>query len=702
MSVSSIKNTPLSRFRNIGIIAHIDAGKTTTSERILFYTGITHKIGEVHEGQATMDWMDQERERGITITAAATTCFWKDHRINIIDTPGHVDFTIEVERSLRVLDGAVGVFDAVSGVEPQSETVWRQANKYHVPRIAFVNKMDRVGADFDECVKQIKEKLGSRPLKIALPIGVSETFKGIVNLLTMEAHIWNPSDSSQGVDYQVEKIPENLLEEAEEARQEIIETAAEFDDELMSDYLEGKSIDPSRVIPALRKGTIAEQIVPVLCGAAFKNKGVQTLLDSIVNFLPSPLDVPSAQGFDPAKPEKQITRKSEVTEPFSAYVFKIQNDPFVGSLTYLRVYSGKIESGETVLNVAKGKRERIGRLLQMHANKREDVQSAQVGEIVAVVGMKLSQTGDTLCADKSPIQFENMIFPDPVIAVAIEPKTKADQEKLTTALSRMVAEDPTFRVNINEDTGQTIISGMGELHLEIIVDRLKREQKVDVNVGKPQVAYKETIAQASRGEHRIQRSMAGKNQFGHVIVEINPLARSEASRVVNKLAAKTLPRDLEEATLKALRDSLNMGLLVGYPLVNLEIKLVGTTYNEMEASDVAYQMAAAMAVKEALEKGHPQLLEPMMKVQVNVPEESTGDVIGDLSNRRGRILNMDPRPGAWQAINAEVPLATMFGYSTHLRSRTQGRGSYTMEFDRYDQMPPNVEKEVLQRLTGLS
>lgn len=699
--MSPPKDTPLNRYRCIGIIAHIDAGKTTTTERILYYTGITHKIGEVHEGEATMDWMEQERERGITITAAATTCFWREHRINIIDTPGHVDFTIEVERSLRVLDGAVGVFDAVSGVEPQSETVWRQANKYHVPRIAFVNKMDRVGANFDECVKQIKIKLGSRPVKLTIPIGTSETFQGIVDLLKMESILWDPKDTSLGANFERKAIPDQLRAEAEAARQELVETAAEFDDDLMNAYLEGKETPLAQIVAALRAGTISGKIVPVLCGSAFKNRGVQFLLDCIVDFLPSPLDVPPPQGFDPQDPDKIISRKSDIKEPFSGYVFKIQNDPYVGSLTYIRVYSGKFETGENILNVVKGKRERVGRLLLMHANKREDVQSAKAGDIVAAVGMRLSQTGDTLSSEKAPIQYEKLTFPDPVISIAIEPKTKADQEKLAVALARMVQEDPTFRVTQNEDTGQTLIEGMGELHLEIIVDRLKREQKVDANVGKPQVAYKETISHNSRGEHKVQRQMAGKSQFGHVVVELVPLRRGAANVVTNALPPKFFSREVEDAVLRALKDSFNMGSLVGYPLVNLEIKLVGGSFNEQEASEVAYQMAASMAVKEALEKGQPLLLEPVMKVQVNVPEENTGDVIGDLSNRRGRILNMEPRPGNWQSINAEVPLATMFGYSTHLRSRTQGRGSFTMEFERYDQMAPNVEKEVLQKLTGL-
>jgi elongation factor G len=696
------KKIPLSKFRNIGIIAHIDAGKTTTTERILYYTGITHKIGEVHEGQATMDWMEQERERGITITSAATTCYWHDHRINIIDTPGHVDFTIEVERSLRVLDGAVGVFDAVSGVEPQSETVWRQADRYHVPRIAFINKMDRIGADFYGAVQQIKDKLGARAVKIAIPIGASEDFVGIVDLIRMQALVWDPKDTSLGAKFEIQAIPEECAEAARKAREELMDAASEFSDEIMTQYLEGQDVSANEITAALRKGTIERKIFPVLCGAAFKNRGVQFLLDSIVDFLPSPLDVPPMRGFLPDKPDKEVVRKADPAEPFSALAFKIQSDSYVGTLTYLRVYSGRVETGENVLNAAKSKRERVGRLLRMHANKREDVPSASAGEIVAAVGLRFTQTGDTLCADKHPVQFENMTFPDPVISVAIEPKTKADQEKLSSALEKMAIEDPSFRVIQNEETGQMLIWGMGELHLDIVVDRLFREYKVSANVGKPQVAYKETIRQTARGEGKCMRQMAGRAQFGHVILEVAPAARGSGSKVLMALPPKLLPREIEVAIERTLKESLASGALVGFPLVDVEVKATGATYNELESNDMAYQVAASMAFKEALDGARPVLLEPVMRVQVLVPEENTGDVITDLSTRRGKIISMDPRPGQWQAINSEAPMATMFGYSTSLRSKTQGRGTFSMEFDRYDSMPEAVEKEVLQRLTGLS
>ena len=697
----SPKATPLERFRNIGIIAHIDAGKTTTTERILYYTGINHKIGEVHEGQATMDWMEQERERGITITSAATTCYWRDCRINIIDTPGHVDFTIEVERSLRVLDGACGVFDAVSGVEPQSETVWRQANKYHVPRIAFINKMDRIGADFYGTIDQMKSKLNARPVKIAIPVGAAETFRGLIDIVTMEAHIWDSKDTSLGAKFSREKIPADLVEAANKARDELIDAASEFSDDIMNKYLEGKDISPQEIRAALRKGTVSLKITPVLCGASFKNRGVQALLDAVVDYLPSPLDVPPTQGFDPKNPDKHLSRKADSKESFSSYAFKIMSDSYVGTLTFLRVYSGTLNTGDNVLNVAKEKRERIGRLLQMHANKREDVQSASAGEIVAAVGLRFTQTGDTLCADKDPIQYEKLDFPDPVISIAIEPKTKGDQEKLTGALAKLALEDPSFRVQQNEDTGQTLISGMGELHLEIIVDRLFREHKVDANVGKPQVAYKEAIARSASGEGKCIRQVAGKAQYGHVVIDVVPLSRGSVPKVVNQLPAKMLPKEIEVAIERTLKQGLNAGTLVGFPMIDLEIRMTGGSYNEAESNEIAYQVAASMALKDAVEKAKAILLEPLMKVQVLVPEENTGDVIQDLSIRRGKILSMEPRPGGWQAINCESPMATMFGYSTHLRSRTQGRGTFTLEFDRYEQMPDNVGKEVLQRLTGL-
>ncbi len=702
MAAIDIKKIPLARFRNIGIIAHIDAGKTTTTERILFYTGINHKIGEVDSGMATMDWMDQERERGITITSAATTCVWDDHRINIIDTPGHVDFTVEVERSLRVLDGAVGVFCAVSGVEPQSETVWRQADRYHVPRICYVNKMDRSGADFLNVVKEIREKLGARPLPVALPIGAEENFAGLINLISMKAWIWEKSDATQGEKYSIVDIPDEYLERAQEARRELVESAAEMSDELMNKYLEDKPLSDAEIISALRKGCIALKFVPLLCGSSFKNKGVQLLLDSIVRFLPSPSDIPPVKGFDPKKPDKELSRKADVTEPFAALAFKIMNDPYVGHLTYLRIYSGQVESNENVLNVVKDKRERVGRLLQMHANKREDLKSASVGEIVAAVGFRFTTTGDTLCSEKAPIQFEKIIFPEPVISIAIEPKTRADQDKLGGALQKLAWEDPSFRTSTNEDTGQMLIAGMGELHLEIIVDRLLREHKVDANVGKPQVAYKESIAQAAQATGHCERVLGGKNQFAHLKIDIRPLARNSGSKVINKIPAKSIPREFEQAIEKSLLQGVQTGPIVGFPMVDIEISMTHAQSHETDSSDIAFQFAASQALKEALDKAKPFLLEPVMKVQVSVPDDNVGDVISDINGRRGRILEMLPRPGKWQAVNAEVPLAAMFGYSTNLRSRTQGRGTYSMEFDRYDSMPPSVEKEVLARLTGLS
>ena len=697
----SAKKVPLSQFRNIGIIAHIDAGKTTVTERILFYTGTTHKIGEVHDGTTIMDWMAQERERGITITSAATTCYWREHRINIIDTPGHVDFTIEVERSLRVLDGACGVFSAVEGVEPQSETVWRQANKYHVPRIAFVNKMDRVGADFDGVIKQIRERLGANPIPIVMPIGEEENFRGMVDLLRMEAVTWDQNDVSLGASFTRGPVPAELQEQCDLARTELIEAAAEFSDELMNKYLEGGDVSEKEIIAALRKGTIALKIVPVLCGSAFKNRGVQALLDAVVNFLPSPMDVPPMEGFDPDKPDKVLTRKADVKEPFSALAFKLMNDGFVGNLTFIRIYSGELLLNDTVLNVVKDKRERIGRILLMHANKREDLQSASAGEIVAVQGLRLTTTGDTLCADKHRIQFEKMDFPEPVISIAIEPKTKADQPKLGQSLERLALEDPSLKVSVNEETSQMIIAGMGELHLEIIVDRLLREFKVDANVGKPQVAFKECITGSSRGEGRVQRQVGGKGQYGHVVLEVSPAGRGKGNSIVNNLPEKLLPREIMQALEQSLKESLQTGVLAGFPLTDAAVIIKDSSFMEGESNDIAYRVAAAMALREALEKATPRLLEPVMKAQVVCPTEGVGEVVGDLGTRRGRVLSMDARPGNWQAITAEVPLSTMFGYSTAIRSKTQGRGTFTLEFDRNDLMPENVEKAVLKRITGL-
>ncbi|MBS1985286.1 MAG: elongation factor G [Bdellovibrionales bacterium] len=694
------KKVPLQKFRNIGIIAHIDAGKTTVTERILYYTGTSHKIGEVHDGNTVMDWMEQERERGITITSAAITCFWKDYRINIIDTPGHVDFTIEVERSLLVLDGACGVFSAVEGVEPQSETVWRQANKYHVPRIAFVNKMDRVGADFDAVVAQIRERLEANPVKITLPIGKEDSFSGLIDLVKMEALIWDASDTSLGAKFERKPIPEDLKPDAEAARTELIETVAEFDDQLMNKYLEGGEVTNAEIVQALRKGTIALKAVPVLCGSAFKNRGVQPLLDAVVDYLPSPVDLPPMQGFDPKKTDKVIQRKADPSEPFSALAFKIMNDGFVGNLTFVRVYSGELSVNDSVLNVVKDKRERVGRILLMHANKREDVSSAVAGEIVALPGLRFTMTGDTLCADKHPIQFEKMDFPEPVISIAVEPKTKADQPKLVQSLERLSWEDPSLRVTVNEETGQMLISGMGELHLEIIVDRLLREFKLDVNVGNPQVAFKETIFRESQGEGKVARQVGGKGQYGHVILSVAP-AKGQSSSVENLLDPKALPREFMVAIEQSIKESLQSGVLAGFPLVDVKVLIKGTSFQENESNEIAYRIAAGLALREALEKASPKLLEPVMKAQIVVPPDHVGDVVGDLGTRRGKVQALDARGANWQVISAEVPLSTMFGYSTALRSKTHGRGTFTLEFERYESMPDVVEKAVLKRLTGL-
>lgn len=697
-----IKSPSLDRFRNIGIVAHIDAGKTTTTERILYYTGVNYKIGEVHDGAATMDWMEQERERGITITSAATTCFWKDHRINIIDTPGHVDFTVEVERSLRILDGAVCVFCAVSGVEPQSETVWRQADRYHVPRIAFVNKMDRMGADFDSVVDEIKNKLGAYPVPLHLPIGSEENYEGFVDLISMKAIKWSAQDTSLGAQFLIENIPEELSEKAQKARQFLIESAAENDDSVLDKFLNGEELDTNEIVKALRKGVLASKIVLVLCGSAFKNRGVQHLLDAVTLFLPSPLDVSTPIGFDPSKPDKEITRKPSIEENFSALAFKIMHDPFVGTLTFLRIYSGVLESNKNVLNVENEKRERIGRLLRMHANKREDVTRAEAGEIVAAVGLRFTRTGDTLSDEKHPIQYEKMNFPDPVISISIEAKSKADEEKLKQSLDKMTLEDPTFRVNYNEETGQNIISGMGELHLEIVVDRLLREHKVNANVGKPQVAYKETISKSSTAIGKCDRIIQGKQLFAKVHVRLEPLNSNEENKVESEVKKESLSLEHQKSVMRTLKEMLGAGAIAGFPLTSTKITFSNVELNDGDVNELALQFAAAQAFQEALNEASPVLLEPMMNLKVNVPDVSTGDVISDLNTRRGRVLSMDPRPGNWQAIAAEVPLSTMFGYSTDLRSKTQGRGNFSMELDRYDRMPPNVEKVLVQRLTGLS
>ena len=697
--MSKDKKIPLQDFRNIGIIAHIDAGKTTTSERILYYTGVNHKIGEVHDGAATMDWMVQDQERGITITSAATTCYWNDHRINIIDTPGHVDFTIEVERSLRVLDGAVGVFCAVGGVQPQSETVWRQANRYKVPRIAFINKMDRVGASFVKVLREMREKLEARPVLLTLPIGAEEDFRGFVDLIEQRAIVWSGSDD--GTKFDVVPVPEELKEETEMFRSELIEVAAEFDDSLMEKYLEGKEISASEIRAALRKGTIGIKIFPVLCGSAFKNKGVQFLLDSVVEYLPSPLDVPEVEGFDVEKHEKKIHRKASEDEPFSALVFKIMHDPFVGTLAFTRIYSGKVDANETVLNATKDKRERIGRILRMHADKREELKVAHVGEIVAFAGLRSVSTGDTLCSQKEPLLLEKIQVPEPVIGIAIEPKTKADEEKLTSSLEKLALEDPSFRVKVDGETGQTVIYGMGELHLEIIVDRLVREHKVQVNVGKPQVSYRETATREARVEGRCERNLGGKSQFGQVWVRVLPLERGKGIETEVLIDKKAIPDEIYRGIEKALRESAATGPLAGFNLIDVKLTVESAEYRQEDANVLAYQIAVGMGVNQALEAAACTLLEPIMSLQIETTEDSTGSVISDLNTRRGQVLGMDPGSGGMTKINAEAPLATLFGYSTALRSMTQGRGTFTMEFDRYDRLAANVEKEVLRRLTGL-
>ncbi|NCN42044.1 elongation factor G, partial [bacterium] len=646
------KKISLSHFRNIGIVAHIDAGKTTTTERILFYTGVNYKMGEVHDGAATMDWMEQEQERGITITSAATTCFWKDHRINIIDTPGHVDFTVEVERSLRVLDGAVCVFCAVSGVEPQSETVWRQADRYKVPRIAFVNKMDRMGADFRSVVGEIREKLGAKPLVMQLPIGAEEDFKGLIDLVQMKAFVLASDDASQGVDFQEIEIPEDMLDEAQQAQSEMMELAAEADDVLIEKYLGGESLSSEEIIAGVRKATIANLVVPVFCGSAFKNRGVQQLLDAVLAFLPSPLDVPPAKGFDPAKEEKVLTRKADNDEPVSVYAFKIANDPFVGTLTFMRVYSGVLESNKTLMNVVKGKRERMGRLLRLHANKREDVSKAEAGEIVAAVGLRFTTTGDTLSDEKHPIQYEALNFPDPVISIAIEAKSKADEGKLSQALDKLALEDPTFKVKYNEETGQNLISGMGELHLEIIVDRLLREHKVNANVGKPQVAYKETISSTVEASGACDRLVQGKHMVGGAKVRVEMLPASSGTDVITEVPKQKLAQEYQNVLLRTLREMLGAGPIAGFPMTDVKIHLLDVSFPEGEMNELALQFAVSQAFNEAMKKTKASLLEPVMRLKVNVPDVNTGDVISDLNARRGKVLSMDPRPGNWQYIDA--------------------------------------------------
>lgn len=682
---------PIERIRNIGIMAHIDAGKTTVTERILYYTGRTYKIGEVHEGTATMDWMEQEKERGITITAACTTCFWRDHRINIIDTPGHVDFTIEVERSLRVLDGGVVVLCGVAGVQPQTETVWRQATKYKVPRVIFVNKMDRIGADFFAAVKSVEEKLNATPCVLQVPIGAESNFVGVVDLVDMKAIVWE--EETLGAKYHYEEIPKELEDLAFEWREKMLETLAEVDEELMEKYLEGKKITVDEIKRAIRKGTIEMKIFPTLCGSAFKNKGVQPLLDAVVDYLPSPQDLPPVEGINPYTGEKEIRRPSE-SDPFTALAFKIMMDPFVGQLVYFRVYSGMMKTGDTVLNPRTGNKERIGRLLRMHANKREEISEVRAGDIAACVGMKDIYTGDTICDPNKPIVLESLEFPEPVISVAIEPKTKADQDKLGNALSKLAKEDPSFRVSYNEETGETIISGMGELHLEIIVDRLKREYKVEANVGKPQVAYKETIRKPAKAEGKYIRQTGGRGQYGHVIIEIEPLERGKGFVFEDHIVGGVIPKEYIPSVEKGIREALENGVLAGYPVVDLKVKLVDGSYHEVDSSDLAFKIAGSMAIKDAVKKADPVLLEPIMRVEVVTPEEYMGEVIGDLNSRRGRIQSIEEGKGV-KIITALVPLAEMFGYATTLRSLTQGRGSFTMQFDHYEEVPANIAQQII-------
>ena len=684
---------PIERQRNIGIMAHIDAGKTTTTERILFYTGVSHKIGEVHDGEAIMDWMEQEQERGITITSAATTCFWKDHRINIIDTPGHVDFTVEVERSLRVLDGAIAVFCAVGGVEPQSETVWRQADRYKVPRMAFVNKMDRTGADFFRVVDMIKERLKAKPVPLQIPIGAEENFKGVVDLIQGKALIFD--DQTLGKKYEYVDIPDDLKEEAEKWRQVMVEAVAEEDEELLEKYLSGEELEPEELKKGIRQATISLNICPVLCGAAFKNKGVQPLLDAIVDYLPSPVDIPAIKGKDPQTGE-EITCHASDDEPLSALAFKLMSDPFIGHLTFLRIYSGYIQSGMTVINAATGKKERIGRLLKMHANKREEIKEAYAGDIVAAVGLKHTATGETLCSLDRPLLLESMDFPEPVIEVAIEPKTKADRDSLSNALQKLAKEDPSFRVKTNEETGQTLIAGMGELHLEIIVDRLTREFKVDANVGQPQVAYRETITKPFKQETKYVKQTGGRGQYGHVVIEVEPLEPGSGYEFVNSIVGGVIPKEYIPAVDKGIQDALQNGVLAGYPVVDIKVNLVYGSYHDVDSSEQAFYIAGSMAVKEACQKAAPVLLEPIMFVEVLTPEEYLGDVMGDLTGRRGKVINLEPRLGT-QIIRAHVPLSSMFGYATELRSKTQGRATYTMQFDHYEKVPASIADELLQK-----
>jgi elongation factor G len=693
-TIDKTKGVPvaLDRVRNIGIMAHIDAGKTTTTERILYYTGRTHKMGEVHEGAAVMDWMAQEQERGITITSAATTAFWRDFRVNIIDTPGHVDFTVEVERSLRVLDGAIAVFDAVAGVEPQSETVWRQADRYRVPRIAFINKMDRTGADFFASVQSMVDRLGARPVPVQLPLGQEEHFRGVIDLVEMRALVWQ---DELGTNYEVEEIPAELLEQAQEYHHQLIDSVADHDDELLETYLlDEDAVTPEMLRRALRAATLDITVTPILLGSAFKNKGVQPLLDAVVEYLPSPLDVPPVHGIDP-RTEHELSRRPAVDEPFAALAFKVMSDPYVGKLTYIRVYSGQVNAGDRVLNTTTGKTERVGRILQMHANHREEREQIMAGEIAATVGLKNTTTGDTLATDTAPIRLESMDFPEPVISVAIEPKTKGDQDKLGAGLQRLTEEDPTFRVRTDEETGQTLISGMGELHLEIIVDRLTREFNVDANVGRPQVAYRETISKpVDKIEGRFVRQTGGRGQYGHAVINASPMDPGEGYEFVDKIVGGKIPKEYISSVDLGIQEAMESGVMSGYPVVDVRIELIDGSFHEVDSSEMAFKIAGSMAFKSAEQRAKPKLLEPVMAVEVVTPEEYLGDVMGDLNSRRGRVEGLEPRGNA-QAIRARVPLATMFGYATDLRSTTQGRATFTMQFDRYEEVPQSIASELV-------
>ncbi len=688
----------LEKTRNIGIMAHIDAGKTTTTERILYYTGRSYKIGEVHEGTATMDWMVQEQERGITITSAATTCFWRDCRVNIIDTPGHVDFTVEVERSLRVLDGAVAILDAVSGVEPQTETVWRQADKYRVPRLVYVNKMDRIGADYYRCLDMLRARLGGHPVPVQIPIGREDQYKGLIDLITEKALVWDENDETLGKEYKQIEIPADLREQVKEYREKMIEGLAEVDEHLMEKYVHGEAITADELKAAVRKGTIAMTLFPVLCGASFKNKGVQALLDAVLDFLPSPLEIPPVQGINPETRETAV-RKAADSEPFAALAFKIMNDQHVGQLVFLRVYSGQLPSGSAVYNSTRDKKERVGRLLRMHANKREEIDGVASGDIAAVIGLKSTTTGDTLCDPDKPIVLESMSFPDPVIAVAIEPKTRADEEKLGISLSRLALEDPTFKVTTEQETSQTLIHGMGELHLEIIVDRLLREFRVEANVGKPQVAYRETIRRKAEAQGKFVRQTGGRGQYGDVYLEVEPGESGEGIVFENKIVGGSIPKEYIAPVEKGVREALETGVLAGYPMVDVRVRLTDGSYHDVDSSEMAFKIAGSMGVKEACRKAKPVLLEPIMDVEVVTPEEYMGAVVGDLNSRRGRIASMEAR-GTSQVIRANVPLGQMFGYVTDLRSMSQGRATSTMQFARYEEVPTAVAEEIMAKVAG--